>query len=144
MSTYPLTLLYDESCPLCKLEIDNLKARNSKGLLAFVDASAPDFDSAQYAIPRTDLMAVIHAETADGTMVKGMAVFRLAYDAVGLGWLTRPTAWPILQPLFDRAYIWLADNRHGLSRKFGWLVTSVTAYRADQRAKGCKQGRCDI
>lgn len=144
MKTYPLTMLYDESCPICKLEIDNLRARDDKSLLAFVDVSAPDFNVDTYGIARADLMALIHAVKGDGTIVKGVEVFRLAYGAVGLGWLTRPTGWPLLQPLFDRSYVWLADHRYVLSNKFGWLLTRVAAQRANKRARACKEGRCDF
>ena len=38
---FPLTLLYDGACPVCNLEMDNLKARNTAGLLKFVDISVP-------------------------------------------------------------------------------------------------------
>lgn len=45
MSTYPLTIYYDASCPLCHAEMHNLMLRNSQGLLQFVDASPVDFTS---------------------------------------------------------------------------------------------------
>jgi DCC1-like thiol-disulfide oxidoreductase len=57
MDTYPLTVLYEETCPLCKLEIDNLRARDAKGLLRFVDVSAPDFDPLPYGVPLTYMAA---------------------------------------------------------------------------------------
>jgi predicted DCC family thiol-disulfide oxidoreductase YuxK len=144
MSTYPLTLLYEEACPLCKLEIDNLKARNTAGLLHFVDVSAPDFDPARYGVPLVDLLEAIHAVKADGSVVTGVAVFRLAYGAVGLGWLTRPTGWPLLKPLFDRGYVHLARNRHRVSEKFAWLLFGIAARRAQRRSRSCKDGNCAL
>ncbi len=144
MTTYPLTLLYEEACPLCKLEVDNLKARNTRGLLLFVDVSAPDFDPAPYGVPLSDMLEAIHAVKADGTMVKGVEVFRLAYGAVGLGWLTSPTGLPLLKPLFDRAYVHLARNRHWLSDKFAWLLSGIAAKRAEQRSRQCRDGQCEI
>lgn len=144
MSTYPLTLLYEEACPLCKLEIDNLKARNTEGRLRFVDVSAADFDPAPYGVPLSDLLEAIHAVKSDGSLVKGVAVFRLAYAAVGLGWITRPTGWPVLKPLFDRAYVHLARNRHRISEKFAWLLFGIAARRAERRSRSCKEGRCAL
>ena len=144
MNTYPLTLLYEEACPLCKLEMDNLKARNAKGLLRFVDISAPDFDPAPYGVPLEDMMALIHAVKADGDTIKGVEVFRLAYGAVGLGWLTAPTGWSGLSPLFDRGYVWLARNRHRLSDTFGWLLHAIAARRTAQRVRACKSGNCTL
>lgn len=144
MSTYPLTVLYEEACPLCKLEMDNLKVRDSKRLLYFVDVSAADFDATTYGIPLQDLLTAIHAVKADGSIVKGVEVFRLAYGAVGLGWLTRPTGWPVLKPLFDRAYMHLARNRHRISRHLAWLLFGLAAKRAEKRSRACQAGRCSI
>lgn len=144
MSLYPLTLLYEETCPLCKLEMDNLKSRNDKGLLKFVDVSAPDFDAEPYGVSLTDMLDVIHAVKADGTIIKGTEVLRHAYGAVGFGWMVSPTGWPLLRPLFDRAYMHLARNRHRVSEKFGGLLAAVAAARAHRRMRACKVGKCEI
>lgn len=144
MSTYPMTLLYEEACPLCKLEIDNLKARDERGLLRFVDVSGPGFDPAPYGVSLSDMLKAIHAMKADGKMVKGVEVFRLAYGAVGLGWITRPTGWPLLRPLFDIAYVHLARNRHRISQKLAWLLFGIAARRAERRSRGCRGGRCEL
>jgi predicted DCC family thiol-disulfide oxidoreductase YuxK len=96
MSDYfPLTLLYDGTCPLCNLEMDNLKARNTAGLLKFVDISAPLFDPAPYGATLAEMNGLIHAVLPDGCLVIGVEVFRMAYNAVGLGHLTAPTGWPV-------------------------------------------------
>jgi hypothetical protein len=40
-------------------------------------------------------------------VVKDVAVFRRAYQLIGLGWLYAPTAWPLLAPLVNALYaIW--------------------------------------
>lgn len=142
MSVYPMTLLYEEACPLCKLEIDNLKARNSAGLLRFVDVSASGFDPALYGVPLADMLEAIHGVKGDGSIVRGVEVFRLAYAAVGLGWVTRPTGWPLLKPMFDRAYVHLARNRHRISERFAWLLFGIAARRAERRSRSCKDGSC--
>jgi predicted DCC family thiol-disulfide oxidoreductase YuxK len=145
-NNYPLTLLYDESCPLCKLEIDNLRARNTQDLLRFIDVSAPDFDDSSYLASKKDMMEIIHALRPDGCMVKGVEVFRLAYDAVGLGWITAPTNVPILKPFFDWAYVHVARNRYRLSNRFSGVLFKIAADRAAKRAlknsRGCQDGVC--
>jgi predicted DCC family thiol-disulfide oxidoreductase YuxK len=40
-----------------------------------------------------------------------MDVFRRAYASVGLGWLVAPTGWPLVRPVFDKAYTWFARYR---------------------------------
>jgi predicted DCC family thiol-disulfide oxidoreductase YuxK len=144
MATYPLTLLYEEACPLCKLEIDNLKARNDKELLRFVDISAADFDPEPYGVPLIDMLEAIHAVKADGSLIRGVEVFRLAYSAVGLGLLAAPTGWPLLKPLFDYGYVHLARNRHRLSTRFAWLLSEIDARRADRQSRRCREGRCEL
>ena len=71
-------------------------------------------------------MGQIHGVLPSGTVIKGMAVFRRAYDAVGLGWLLAPTNWPILRRLSDACYAWFARNRRWLTR----------------RAQGCDSSLC--
>jgi predicted DCC family thiol-disulfide oxidoreductase YuxK len=56
-------------------------------------------------------MGRIHAALPDGRVVEGMAVFRRAYGAVGLGWLLAPSRWPGLRRVFDAAYRVFARNR---------------------------------
>jgi hypothetical protein len=58
---YPLTLLYDGACPVCNLEMDNLKARNAAGQLMFVDISTPFFDPTPYGVSLAVMNGLIHA-----------------------------------------------------------------------------------
>ena len=89
-----------------------LRARDPEGRAArFEDIAAPDFDAARYGTTQAALMARIHGVLPDGTLVEGVEVFRRVYAAVGLGWLVRPTGWPVLRPIFDAAYRWFARNR---------------------------------
>jgi predicted DCC family thiol-disulfide oxidoreductase YuxK len=139
-SAYPLTIYYDASCQLCNGEMTNLMLRNTQGLLAFVDASGPDFVSPIANTTRADLMSMIHAVQADGQVVRGVEVFRLAYSAVGLGWVTAPTAWPLLRQLADRAYPWVVRNRYRFPQPLvAWLFEGPTRRAAERAAR---QARC--
>jgi len=107
-----ITVLYDGDCPLCTREIEMLRRRDPEGRAArFEDIAAPGFDPARYGKTRAELMARIHGVLPDGRLVEGVEVFRRVYAAVGLGWLVRPTGWPLLRPAFDAAYRWFARNR---------------------------------
>ncbi len=133
-TNYPLTLLYDGACPVCNLEMDNLKARNTAGQLKFVDISAPFFDTTPYGATLADMNGLIHAQRPDGTLVVGVEVFRLAYDAVGLGHLTAPTGWSVFKPGFDAAYAVFARNRYGFSAAFMPLLERLRKFRAERRS----------
>jgi predicted DCC family thiol-disulfide oxidoreductase YuxK len=143
-NNFPLTLLYDGQCPVCNLEMDNLKARNAEGLLKFVDISQPQFDPTPYGATLVQMNALIHAQRPDGSLVVGVEVFRLAYGAVGLGHITAPTAWPLFKPAVDAAYAVFARNRYGFSRIATPLITRITAYRASQRARQCTATTCSV
>jgi predicted DCC family thiol-disulfide oxidoreductase YuxK len=73
-------------------------------------------------------IALLIVGAPDGSLVRGMEVFRRAYDAVGLGWLLAPTRWPILRSIFDAGYSWFARNRLRLTGRTGT----------------CDSGRCRI
>ncbi len=113
------TVLYDGDCPYCRLEVRWLGGRDASGRLGLLDITAPDFDAGRYGATHEQLMARIHGVHPDGRVVEGMEVFREAYRAVGLGWLTAPTGWPVLRWIFDGMYVLFARNRVALGRLFG-------------------------
>ena len=145
-AVYPLTLLYDASCAVCSLEMDHLRSRNAEGLLVFIDISAPGFDPLPYGASLTDMNAEIHALRADGEVIRGVQVLRLAYEAVGLGWVLRPTAWAPLRGLSDQGYRLFARHRVPISRAMAPLIHAVRGHRARRmaaRMRGCAGGACD-
>jgi predicted DCC family thiol-disulfide oxidoreductase YuxK len=105
-----LTLLYDGGCPLCLREVAFLRRRDQRlnpqaPRLAFVDIDAADYDPAAYAgISYRQAMGRIHALRADGRVLRDVAVFRAAYQEIGLGWLYAPTGWPGLEALANALY----------------------------------------
>ena len=141
---YPLTLFYESACPLCHAEISNLMLRNPAGQLAFVDISAPGFDSQPPGTTQQDLLACMHAVTADGRVIKGVDVFRLAYDAVGLGTVSTFLRLPVVRQLADWGYPVLARNRHRLPSGLAALMFGGPIRRAAERAarERCEGGSC--
>jgi predicted DCC family thiol-disulfide oxidoreductase YuxK len=137
-SAYPLTLLYDASCPVCRLEMDELRYRDRAGQLIFADISAPGFDLAAHwpgasatAQPsQLDMKAALHGIGANGVLYTGVETIRLAYAGVGLGWLWAPTAWPVLRPVFDLGYRWFARHRYVISARLAPLVGVIAQRRA--------------
>lgn len=118
-----LTLLYDGGCPLCVREVRFLQQRdrNRNGAdpqLAFIDIDAIDYNPAAHGgIDYRAAMGRIHAIEADGTVLRDVAVFRRAYELIGLGWLYAPTRWPLLGSLADVAYGLWARWRLVLTRR---------------------------
>ena len=144
-AVYPLALLYDSRCLICKTEMDALRDRDAgRGRLRFVDIAAPGFDVAPYGKTLAELNAVIHGVTASGRLVAGMETLRLAYATTGMGWVLRPTGWPLLQPLFDRAYAGFARRRYGISAVLAPALERLAAWRTARRMQRCRNGRCDL
>lgn len=120
MTNWQFKILIDGECPICRREASFLRwLDDGRGRLAIEDITAPEFDPAGYGTTMEALMGQIHGVTPRGTLVKGMTVFRRAYDAVGLGWLLAPTNWPIVKPIADRCYAIFARNRYRLTRRTG-------------------------
>ena len=118
-----LTLLFDGGCPLCLREVTFLQRRDRRlhpdaPLLAYVDINADDYNPAAHGgISYREAMGRIHALTADGQVLRDVAVFREAYRLIGLGWLYAPSAWPGLRQLADGLYGLWARWRLPLTRR---------------------------
>jgi len=101
-----LTILYDGACPLCLREVRFLKGRDREPhRLGFVDIDDPAYDPGRHAgISYREAMGRIHAIDSQGAVLRDVAVFRRAYELIGLGWLYAPTRWPLLGPLAEAFY----------------------------------------
>lgn len=111
----------------------------------FVDIGAEGFDPAPYGASFEAMDAEIHGVLPDGSVIKGVEVLRLAYEAAGLGWVLRPTGWAPLRPLFDMGYRVFARHRRRISRTAAPLIDAVRAMRARrtvQRMHECANGAC--
>jgi predicted DCC family thiol-disulfide oxidoreductase YuxK len=118
MSKWQLRVLIDGACPLCRREADLWRRLDrGQGRIVLEDISSGEFDPARYGLTGGQALRQIHGVLPSGQVIRGMEVFRQAYGAVGWGWLVRPTAWPVLRPLFDRAYSWFARNRLRITRR---------------------------
>ena len=140
-TAYPLTIFYESDCPLCNAEMTNLRLRDTRGLLRFEDVSAAGFERVPPATTREALLEAIHAQRADGTVVKGVDAFVLAYRAVGLGWVAAAAQRPLVHAIADRAYAGIARNRHRFPRVIVRLLFERVLRRSAERA--ARRARCE-
>ena len=118
-----LTLLYDGACPLCRREVTFLGQRDrarhgDQPRLAFVDIDQAEYDpSAHQGVSYAQAMGRIHGIEANGGVLRDLAVFRRAYELIGLGWLYAPTRWPLVRPVADAAYGLWAAGRLRITRR---------------------------
>ncbi len=121
---YPLEFLYDGQCPICCADVARLRKADRHQRLVFIDITAEDFDPQGYQRTREALLARIHARRADGVIVEGPEVFRLALEAVDMGWLAAPTRWPLITQVTEIGYAWFARHRGSISRRLSGLFPS--------------------
>ncbi len=73
--------------------------------LAFVDIDQADYDPAIHqGVTYRQAMGRIHGIEANGVVLRDLAVFRRAYELIGLGWIYAPTRWPLVGALAEAAY----------------------------------------
>ncbi|WP_440107912.1 thiol-disulfide oxidoreductase DCC family protein [Acidovorax sp. BL-A-41-H1] len=131
--TYPVTLYYDSACPLCDTEMHNLMLRNQAVQLHFEDVQAPGFTCPE-GVTREALLTLMHARTASGQWLSGVAAFEVAYTAAGLGWVMAPARIPLLRKGMNALYPVIARNRY---RAPAWVIRMFfgkTLRRAAERA----------
>jgi predicted DCC family thiol-disulfide oxidoreductase YuxK len=148
---YPIRIYYDASCPLCRTEISALKQYDANERLEIVDCSPENFtdefaDKAGYR--RAEMMRLIHARDAAGQWLIGVSVFEAAYGATGIVGMQKMWANPMLRPIWDRIYPWIADNRMflsklGITKLFGWMVTR-SARKANAKSQACANDMCEL
>jgi predicted DCC family thiol-disulfide oxidoreductase YuxK len=149
--SYPLTIFYDGSCPLCTREIALLTRFDEAQQLAVVDCSAADFGPVD-GYQRASMMALIHARDAAGQWLIGAPVFAAAYSATGFASIASLWGSARLQPMWAVVYPWIANNRMWLSKlgaisAMTWVLHKLHA-RAAKKAllasQGCKDDACEL
>lgn len=110
---WAVKLLYDGECPLCMREVRMLQRRDrDRGRIAFVDLADPAYDPAAHGgVDYARGMARIHAVLADGRVISGVEVFRVAYEQVGLGWVYALTRLAPVAKLAEAIYTLWARYR---------------------------------
>ncbi len=114
-----LTMYYDGTCPLCQAEIHFLGSRNVRGLLAFVDVSAPSFDETAHQLSCKLALATMQGRLTDGTQLEGIPVFSAAYERANLPKLAWLFSRRWLAPLLNAGYYLFARYRHPISKAIG-------------------------
>ncbi len=127
-NAFDLEPFYDGACPICSGEIGVLRRLDGEGRICFGDIASPDFDPSQLGATRSRMMAEIHGRLPDGSVIRGVDVFRRAYAAVGFESLIELTLLPCVDHLLQRSYRLFAKHRLRLTgRAAKWTLADDTA-----------------
>lgn len=118
---YQLTIFFDGRCPLCCMEMDKLKRRDTDNNILLVDIHSDAFVDYPY-IEYDSAMGVLHG-IYQGKLLLGLDVTHRAWSIVGLGFLVAPLQWPLVKPMSHQIYLIVARYRNPISqflyRRFG-------------------------
>lgn len=116
---HTFTIYFDGACPLCLMEIQELRRLNKDGSLLFVDVNLPDFAENYPHIDKQSALARLHGESGDGQMLYGLDVTVAAWSAVGKHRWLKVLRWPIVSIFADAGYRFFARYR----AQIAWLLT---------------------
>jgi predicted DCC family thiol-disulfide oxidoreductase YuxK len=128
-------MLYDGECPLCMREVEMLMNRDKgNNKIDFVDIASSEYDPSDNAgITFEEAMKEIHAITADGQVLTGIAVFRRLYECVGLGFIYAVTRWKPVEIALNRVYDVWAKYRLPLTGR-----PDLATVLAEKKLKSCR------
>lgn len=146
----PLTVYFDNSCVLCRSEIENIKARDDHGQLIMVDCSPVGFDTSSMPVDQATMMNCIHAQDAQGRWLKATDVFIACYRVAGLGAVAGGLK--VVKPLMERLYPFIVRYRHVLSAiGIHKVFNAMTAQQLRRKAaaalaasQACKDSACEL
>ena len=138
-NTAELTIFYDGFCPLCVREMTHLRRADKRGRMKLVDIQQPCFVQEYPHIDPDAARTILHADTADGTLLLGLDVTYRAWALAspglfGRGFWIAPLRWPVIRWFADKAYLWFARNRYKVS---GWFT-------GQERCESCGPDACGI
>lgn len=119
---HTLIIFYDSHCPLCSLEMQKLKSRDTQDLIQLEDLHQNNFTQRFPDIDVESAMAVLHG-MYQGERLLALDVTHRAWTLVGKGKWVAPLGYPIIKPIAHWIYLFFARYRqpisHFISRYMG-------------------------
>lgn len=143
-NTYPISIFYDRSCPLCNQEMSRLKQHDHDANLILIDCSSENFVKPANAPAIEDMMRLLHVLTAEGKWVIGVPAFRLAYAGVGFSFVTDWLDKPWVSRVMKHLYPIIAQHRYIFPEQLAEAWFNWLAAKSLRRSQACNNGQCKI
>jgi predicted DCC family thiol-disulfide oxidoreductase YuxK len=109
----PATLIYDDQCPMCRRWARRLRSFTGSRALAIVAMDDPGAMDLHRDLSYARALKAVQLVLDDGRLCEGAeAAFQAASLRPGFGFLKFPYYLPLLRPLFDLSYRFIARNRN--------------------------------
>ena len=125
-----LKIFYDGLCPLCSMEINQLRAYDTDNQLLFENIHAPDFVKRYPYIDQVRANKLLHGQLSDGGLIYGLDVTCMAWKTVGKHRWLSVLRWPFIRWFADLGYLFFARYRNSISGLF--------AGKKDLQCQACK------
>lgn len=136
--TTRLTVYFDNSCPICREEINALKSVDIDNALDLVDCSVDDFSdpmATDAGLDQHTLKNAMHVRDASGRWYKKADAFIAMYETVGIESAARLLRKRSVRSVFERAYPLFVKYRHvlkytGAHKLMPWFIRRAAAKQA--------------
>lgn len=125
-----LTIFYDGNCPLCTMEMEDLRRHDHHNRIQLEDIHQTDFEQKFPDIDKSKANNILHGKL-DGLTLLGLDVTYHAWRLVGKKPWIALLRFPIIKSFADRGYLLFAKHRSGISSML-------------MGTKNCKDGQCGI
>lgn len=110
-----LRVYFDSQCPLCQMEMKQLKQHDHEQSIKLIDLHQQNFQQDFPHINVESAMAMLHGELNNGELIYGLVVTCQAWKLVGKHkWLTI-LRWPGIRTIADAFYLFFAKHRNKIS-----------------------------
>ena len=108
-----MKIFYDGQCKLCRKNRDVLQKKDHAQSILFLDIHDPESirHLSHLNIKEDDLLAQMYLLTEDDQLIGGANAVRRVYEEVGFKQLVTLSKLPVIRPLCDKLYGWIAKNR---------------------------------
>lgn len=111
-----MIIFYDGNCPLCSIEMQQLKHADIHQKIVLEDLNSLDFSLRYPSIDVNQAMTYLQAQTLSGEMIYGLDVTCQAWEIVGKHRWLKLIRLPIIRLFADLGYRFFAKYRHSISK----------------------------